>query len=419
MTSPVVTASRPLRANRDFRLLFAATAASKLGVQVGYLAIPLVAVVALDASAGQVGLLATLSTAAFLLIGLPAGAWVDRIRRRGAMVVADLARAALLASVPAAWVTDALTLTQLYVVVLVTGIATVFFDVANLSYLPHVVGKDRLVPANSALHSFDAVANIGGKGAAGYLIQWASAPVALLVTAGGYLASGLLLGGIKRREPAPVPVGKSGLWGQVVEGLGYVLRHPILRPAATAGALTNLGMQLCLTMLPVLVVGELGLPESMLGLFFAIGGVGALLGASTASRLGGVLGHGRMLWLLGMSMAPAGLLVPLIGADGRIWIASAGWLVLTYKIGVDNVILVSFRQRVTPDRLLGRQHATMRFLMTGALAIGAALAGVIGQLYGPRAALWVGAAILALAWLPVFFSPIRRLRAFTDVPPDP
>ncbi|NDL58525.1 MFS transporter [Phytoactinopolyspora mesophila] len=404
------TVQPKLLRHAEFRLLFAATAVSKLGVQVGYLAIPLVAVSALDASPGQVGLLAALSTVAFLLIGLPAGAWIDRMRRRGVMVAADVVRAALLGSVPMAWAVDALTLTQLYVVVFLAGFATVFFDVAGLSYVPHVVGRKRLVEANSALHSFDAIANIAGRSGAGYLIQWVTAPVALLVTAGGYLISGLCLSGIRRREPEAPRPGERRLWPQIREGLGFVLRHRILRPAALAGAATNLGMQLSLTMLPVVMIAGLALPESRLGLFLAAGGVGALVGALTAKRLGGVLGMGRMLWVLGLVVAPAAFLVPMLDRGAGFWLAMAGWGIVAFKIGVDNVVLVSFRQRVTPDGLLGRQNATMRFLLTGALAVGAALAGVVGELVSARAALWTGTVILALAWIPLFFSPIRNLR---------
>ncbi|WP_166355387.1 MFS transporter [Phytoactinopolyspora limicola] len=413
MVTTEAAPARTLFGDPAFRLLFAA-AASRLGVQVGYLAVPLVAVSALDASPGQVGLLATLSTAAFLLIGLPAGAWVDRVRRRGVMIVADVVRAVLLGSVPVAWTMDTLTLPHLYVVVFVAGIGTVFFDVAAQSYLPHVVGRDRLVSANSALHSFDAVANIAGRGGAGYLVQWATAPIALVVTAVGYVASGLLLAGIGKREPAPRPDREHGLWRQVGEGLGFVLRHPILRPAAMAGAATNFGMQMCLTMLPVVIVSDLGLAEGRFGLFLAMGGVGALLGALTARRLGAVLGLGRMLWLLGAAVAPAAAFVPMLDHGSAFWVAAAGWSVLAYKVGVDNVVLVSFRQRVTPDGLLGRQNATMRFLLTGALALGAAASGAIGEVVSARAALWAGVVVLAFAWAPLFFSPVRRLRELPE-----
>jgi predicted MFS family arabinose efflux permease len=145
-------------------------------------------------------------------------------------------------------------------------------------------------------------------------------------------------------------------------------------------------------------------------MFFTFGGVGMLLGALTANRLAKRLGHGPVLWVIGLAATPFGLLVPLITPGPWLWVAMCSWLVLTYRIGVHNVILVSFRQRATPDRLLSRMNATMRFLMTGVLAVGAALAGTIGQYAGIRTALWVAAVGLAFVWVPLFFSPLRRMR---------
>ncbi|SDU46261.1 MFS transporter [Jiangella alkaliphila] len=411
-----MTVTAPPRPRRDLHLLYAAATASKLGMEVGSFALPLVAVIALDASPGQVGLVATLTTAAFLLIGLPAGVWVDRARRRGIMVAADLVRAALYASIPIAWGLDLLTMEQLYLVALLAGFATVFFDVSALSYLPHVAGRDRLMSANSVLGSIDSVVHIGGQSAAGFLVQLASAPVAMVTTAAGYVLSGGFLAGIRRREPAVATSGapREPLVRSIAAGVRFVAGHRILRSVAVAGAMTNLGMQLVLVMLPVLVVQRLGLSPGVLGLFFAVGGVSGLIGAATATRVVGRLGAGRALWLLGVLVGPAGLLVPLIGPGPWLWVAGAGWVVLVFKISVDNVVLVSFRQRVTPDHLLGRQNATMRFLLTGSVAIGAGLSGLIGATAGPRAALWAGAGVLALVWVPLYLSPLRRLRSLTD-----
>lgn len=413
-----MTVIAPPQSQRDLRLLFAAAAASKLGMQVGSLALPLVAVLALSASPGEVGLLATLTTAAFLLIGLPAGVWVDRMRRRGIMIATDLVRAVLYASVPVAWWLDALSMTQLYVVALLAGFATVFFDVSAQSYLPQVAGRDRLIEANSVLGSIDSVADIGGRSAAGFLIQLASAPAAMVVTAGGYLFSGGFLLRIRHREPAaPVQDGpREPLTRSIGAGVRFVAGHPILRAAAMAGAMTNLGMQLILVMLPVLLVDRLGLSAGVLGLFYAAGGISGLIGAATATRVARRLGAGRALWLLGVAIGPAGLLIPLIDDGVSLWLAGLGWVVVIYKISVDNVVLVSFRQRVTPDHLLGRQTATMRFLLTGAVAIGAGLSGLIGATAGPRVSLWAGAAVLALVWVPLYLSPLRRLRSLTDDP---
>ncbi|MEE6261651.1 MFS transporter [Plantactinospora sonchi] len=409
---PPATATPPGPLLRDagFRRLFSAAAASTVGTQVSFVAVPLVAVIALDATPGQVGVLGVLKTIAFLLVGLPAGVWLDRMRRRGVMIAADLARAVLLASIPLAWWLDLLTLTQLYVVVLLTGVLTVFFDVAALSYLPTLVGRDRLVDANSKLVGLEAAAGVAGPSLAGVLVQVTAAPVALAVDAATFLWSAVLLRGIRRPEPPPVPADGRPLWRGVGEGVRFVLGHPLLRPIAVTGAATNLFSQVAVVALPLLVHHELGLPAGMLGLFFTSGGVGVFLGALTARRFGERFGVGPLLLVSGLLSTPAGFLVPLVDRGGWLWVAMLGWLTLTYRIGLDNVLLVSIRQRVTPDPMLNRMNATMRFLFTGVLAVGAAVAGVVGEVAGVRVALWVAAVGVAFTWLPVVLSPVRAVR---------
>ena len=395
---------------RDFRTLFGATTLSQLGTNVGYVAVPLVAVAALDAGPGQVGALATLSTLAFLLIGLPAGAWVDRMRHRRVLIGADLARALLFASVPLAWWLDALTLGQLYAVVLLTGCATVFFDVGSQSVLPQLVGREALVGANAAVVSLQAAGNVAGRGLGGGLVQLLTAPVAVLCTALAHLASALRLLAL-RGGTAPRPeAARTGLRTQIAEGVRHVLGNAELRALALTASLTNLGSQIVNTMLPVLFVRELHLPASVLGLYWAAGGLGLLLGARCARPLAARLGLGRTLALAGPVLAPAALLVPLIGRGPWLWLAGAGWALAMFKTGMDNVLGVSLRQGMTPDALLGRMNATFRFMLTGALAIGAALSGLLGEAAGVRPTLWTGGALLAVAFLPVLLSPVRRRR---------
>ncbi|SCK58329.1 Predicted arabinose efflux permease, MFS family [Streptomyces sp. WMMB 714] len=394
-----------------FRALFTATAFSQLGTNTGYVAIPLTAVSALDAGPGQVGALAALSTTAFLLIGLPAGVWLDRMRRRRVLIAADLARAVLLVSIPFAWWLDALTLTQLYAVVLLNGCATVFFDVGSQSVLPELVGRDGLVPANAAVVSLTATANIAGRSAGGFLVQLLAAPLAILCTSAAYLASAVGLTGL-RSAGAPVAERTEGrrLTAEVVEALRHVFGSRELRALAFTATLTNLGSQMVNAMLPVLFIRELRLTAGALGLFWALGGLGVLLGAVCARPLARRSGFGRALGLAGLWFAPAGLLMGLVGRGPWLWLAGAGWLAVTTKTGIDNVLAVSLRQRLTPSRLLGRMNATFRFLLTGALAIGSVLGGLLGELISVRAAVWAGAACLALAFLPVLCSPISRLR---------
>ncbi|MFR9776392.1 MFS transporter [Micromonospora sp. MS34] len=396
---------------RPFRYLYAASLAENLGYQVGYLAVPVLAVSALAASPGQVGLLAMLATAAFLLVGLPAGVWIDRWPHRAVLITADLVRAALYASIPLAWWAGLLTIGQLYAVVLLTGVATVFGDVAAQSFLPELVGRDRLVAANSLLMTSNATIQIGGRGGGGLLVQWLGAPVALAVNGLTHLLSALAL--TRVRPPAALraagraPAG--GFGRQLGEGVRHVLGSPALRPLAVSLAGINLTVNLMTTMLPVVFLRDLGLGAGPLGLFLGAGGVGALLGAVTARPLAARIGHGRALWLPGLLVAPAGVLVALVDTGAWLWLAASGWLALAWRTGIGNVIGVSLRQRVTPDHLLGRMNATFRFLLTGAIAVGAGLAGLLGQYADARTSLWVGAVGAAATWVPLFRSPLRTL----------
>jgi hypothetical protein len=251
--------------SQGFRSVFTAAAASTLGTQISFLAIPLLAVLVLNATPAQLGILGLLKTIAFLLFGLPAGAWLDRIRRRGVLIAADLTRAVLLASVPVAWWLHILTIEQLYVVVLLTGVATLFFDVAAQSYLPFVVGRDRLTSANSTLQSWDGAASVAGPSIAGYLIQLASPPIAVLVDSATYLWSALFLAGIRQREPQPQRTVERRLLAEMREGVTFVFRDPMLRPIALVGAGTNLFIQIAIVIMPLIFTHALGLSDAQPG----------------------------------------------------------------------------------------------------------------------------------------------------------
>ncbi len=334
------------------------------------------------------------------------------MRQRNVLIAADLARALLFMSIPLAWWLGALTLTQLYVVVLLYGCATVFFDVTSQSVLPQIVDRDGLIPANAAVMSLAAAGNVVGRSAGGELVQLLTGPVAVVCTAVSHLLSAFHLAAM-RRTPAPkarAPEQATGLRRQISEGVRHVWSNGELRALALTGALTNLGMRIINTMLPILFVRQLGLSAGVLGLFWAAGGVGLLLGACCARPIGSRLGYGRSLGIVGLCLAPAGLLLPLVGSGPRLWLAGTGWVLVMFKTGMDNVLGVSLRQRLTPHPLLGRMNATFRFLLTGAFAIGAVLAGLIGEFATLGTALWTGGVVLGLAFLPVFLSPVRSRR---------
>ncbi|SCE94059.1 MFS transporter [Micromonospora mirobrigensis] len=404
---------------RPFRWLYAADLATGLGNQVGMIAVPVLAVEVLRAGPGQVGLLGALAWVAFLLIGLPAGVWVDRAPRRTVIIVADLVRALLYASIPVAWWAGWLGIGQLYAVVLLTGAATVFGDVAAQSLVPQLVGRDRLVAANSLIVSTWGVLQVGGRGLGGVLVQLLTAPVSLAVNAVAHLVSAAALTRIPV-PPAPADDGSRPHFGrQLGEGVRHVLGSPLLRPLAVSTSGINLSVNLITVLLPVVLLGDLGLSPGMLGLFLAVGGVGSVLGAVTARRLADRIGPGRSLWLPGLLVAPAGALVAMVDTGAAFWLATLGWLAIAWRTGIGNVIGVSLRQTSTPDALLGRMNATFRFLLTGALAVGAALAGLLGTYVSVRATLWIGAIGNALTWLPILLSPLRNWRQPATTPPQP
>jgi MFS family permease len=403
---------RGLFGDHDYRQLFAATTVSQFGFQISQLAIPLVAIVSLAAGPFQVGLLTAASMAPFLLVGLPAGVWVDRWRRRTVLIASDLGRAAVLLTVPLAWWADALTIWQLYAVALVHGSFTVFFDVAYQSYLPHLVGRDNLVEGNSRLESVRAVAHLGGPALGGQLVRLLTAPVALLADAVALAASALFVVRIRKLEQRPVVAADRHLLREIGEGLRFVLGHRLLRAIAACTATANFFFGGAYTAMSILFLErEIGLDAGTIGLVLTVTGVGGLLGALSARRLAALLGQGPAIWLSIAVTSPFALLLPLIAAPGwRLWLAAAGGSVVGFGAVAYNVTQVSFRQALTPDHLLGRMNATLRFMVWGTIPLGGLLGGVLGQLLGVRSALLVAAIGSCLAFLPVFFSPLRTMR---------
>jgi predicted MFS family arabinose efflux permease len=399
-----------LLADRDYRQLFLSTTASQLGFQITQLALPLVAIIALQATEFQAGLIFSLMTAAFLVIGLPAGAWVDRMRRRSVLIVGDLARAAVLISVPVAWWAGVLTMWQVYLVAVLFGVCTVFFEVAYQSYLPHLVGRENLVEGNAKLESVRAVSQVVGPGAAGQLVQLLTAPVAVLVNAVMMGASALFVARIRKREARPERRGDAHLLREVGEGLRFVLGHRLLRAIAACTGVFNLFFGAYLAMLAFFLAGDLALDAGTVGLIFAAGGAGGVLGALVARRFAGLVGQGPAIWMSAAFAAPFGLLVPLAEPGWRLWLAAAGLLAVWMGAVAYNVVQVSFRQALTPDHLLGRMNATMRFLVWGTMPVGGMLGAVLGDAVGARTTLTIAAVGTMFAFLPVLLSPLRGIR---------
>lgn len=396
---------------RDFTRYLVAAVAAKWGFNIAKVAIPLVAITSLGAGPGAAGSLAAAGTAPFLLLGLPAGAWLDRVARRPVMIAMDLARFTLIGSVPVAAAVSALTMTQLWVVVFLNGVATVFFDVAMQSHLPDLVGGGdgrRLVAANGRLGIVEQTALVGGPVLAGWLVGLSTASAVLVATALGYLWSALWIRRVQRPEPHRVEVVRRSLTAEVREGLSFVRRNHTLRAIAAAGALVNFATAGTVAMLPLILVQELHWSESQLGLFLGAGGTGGLLGAFCGARLSKFLGAGRSVLMIGLVIAPVSFVLPLVGQGVPGPVAALAWALVIFKVGFDSVVLMSFRQHITPPRLLGRVNGTLRVMFSGALTLGAAAAALVGDLSGPRTAISVACAALALVWVPILCSPMRR-----------
>jgi MFS family permease len=402
----------------DFRQLFVADTISQIGSQVSMLALPLVAVLTLHASPFEVGVLAACETAAFLLVGLPAGAWVDRMRRRNVLIGGDVGRAVVLGSVPAAWWLGVLSMPQLFVVALLTGVLTVFFDVSYQSYLPHLVGRANLVEGNAKLEAVRGVNQIAGPTLAGLVIQWLTAPIAVAVDALSFLGSALFILLIRKREPNVERRPDAHLGREIGEGLRFVLGNRLLRSIAMCTGSSNLFSAITGAMMIVLFARDLRLSAGVIGLVFSFGAIGGLVGALTATRVARWLGQGPAIWISTAVTAPFQLLLPLAQRGWLLWVAAFGFLMYWYGAVVYNVGQVSFRQGLTPERLLGRMNATMRFLVWGTMPIGGLLGGALGEVIGVRQALWVGVIGGVFAFVPVFLSPLRTMRELPTGPDE-
>ncbi|MFE3900464.1 MFS transporter [Streptomyces sp. NPDC059153] len=394
----------------DFQRLFAATALGQLGDRIIFLALPLVAIVALNADEFQVGLLAAMTTAGSLLVGLPAGAWVDRMRKRSVMISADLARAVALSTIPVAWWSDLLTIWWLYAVALVHGVLTVFFDVAYVSYLPHLVGRGNLVEGNSKLSAIRSVTSISGPGMAGPLVGWLGAPVTLVVSSVGMVMSGVLATGIRKREQKPESSEHPQLLRDIKEGLKFVLKHPVLRAIVLGDAIFNLFLVMYQTMLLVFLEREMDLESFGIGLILSGMGCGALLGALWATRVSKRVGQGPVIWLAPLVTCPLTVLMPLAHPGWNVYVAALGLASLSLGGVIRFVAQSSLQQTLTPDRLLGRMSATARFVSWGGIPLGGLLGGALGSVFGARATLLIGAAGMTLSTIPYFLSPLRNMR---------
>jgi MFS family permease len=412
--------SRSLLRHPDFLKLWTAETISVFGSAITQLALPLIAATTLEVTPFEFGLLTTIEFLPFILFSLPAGVWVDRLRRRPILIAGDVGRAIAIASIPVAFAFDALTIWQLYIVGFANGILTVFFDVAYQSYLPSVVERDQLVEGNSKLEITRSASQILGPGLAGILIGLLKAPFAMLLDSLSYAISAVFVFFIRRPEPPVVPHDeaadgpKPSMRQEIAVGLRYVTGHRWLRNVAATTGTSNFFGNVVNAILILYLVDERGLGPEAIGFAFSVASVGFLVGALTTNRITARFGVGRMLVASSVGFSVSNLPIA-FAPDELIWPALAiSGLVGGFCSTAWNINQVSLRQAITPPRMQGKMNATMRFIVWGTIPLGAILGGALGSVIGLHATIVVGALGGLIAFIPVTLSSVRHIVTMPD-----
>jgi len=397
----------------DFLKLWTGQTISELGSRITREGLPLTAVLVLGAQPAQMGFLAATGAASVLLFGLLAGVWADRIKRRPIMITADLMRAALLATIPAAAFAHRLAMGQLYAVIALVGFCTVFFDVAYQSYLPSLVEREELLEGNSKLAQSSAIAEIVGPGLTGVLVQLITAPIAILFDAISFVISALSVWLIRKPEAGGQPSGEPRHWtAETMAGLRFVFAHRLLRPLACFSACGFFCFGFMGTLYVLYAIRDLRMPPAVLGLVIAVGGVGAMLGASFAPSITRMLGVG---WtFIGTMLLVVVSYTLIVLAHGPLLVATS-FLVIQQLFGdmgfaIFSVNALALRQSVAPAHVLGRVNGAMQLLTRGIYPLGALVGGALAQNIGIRATLAVAVIGVALSTVWLIASPLRKLR---------
>lgn len=411
--------SESLWRNTDFRKLWAGQTVSELGSVVTRTAVPLVALIVLGAGPFQMALLIVAASLAVLLVGLFAGAWVDRLRRRPLLIWADAVRAVLLFSIPLAYLAGVLRIEQLYVVVFIEGCLGALFDAAYPAYVPSLIGVDRVVEGNSKLATSSSLAEIGGPGLAGGLVQAIGPPLAVLVDAISFVVSAITLLLIRRPEPSRPPrTSTTPIRAEILEGLRLIRRHAVVLPLTLRSVTAHVAGSFYGVLYTIYLINELHLSPLLLGIVVSAGGVGSLIGSLFASRIIGRFGLGPALIWTAIGAAVIGVLTPLAG--GPLLLATL-MVFLPQLIGdglqtIEGVAELSLIQGVIPDRILGRVNANLEVFSHGiAYPLGALGAAVVAGWIGVRGGIAIGWAGMAISILLLVFSPLPGIRRAADV----
>lgn len=397
---------------RGFRPFWIGEGLSQLGVQFALLAMPIVAVELLHASEAELGYLGAAETAAFLVVALPAGAWLDRLRKRHVMIVADVVRAAAVSLVPVLSAMDALAMWHLFVIGAVVGVATVFFDVGYQSFVPVLVSDEHVGAANGVLESTAQTMRLAGPALAGLLLKIVSAPMLLAANAVGFLLSAFALLLVRDAEVVRPVVERQHLLREIGEGLRFVVGNDFLRRIVATVALSNFGGAVMMTLAPLLILRILALDVAFYGVMLSVGAVGGLVGSVLANRIAARFGEGQTLTWSSVAFALCAALLPLAAVlqDAAVPLLIAFEAAFGFLVLVFNIVQVTARQRVCPKPLLGRMNASIRTVVWGVMPIGALASGWLGSLFGTVATMWIGLVFALASMLPLATSRYRAMR---------
>lgn len=399
--------------NSDFLKLWFGQTISDLGSALSGVALPLVAIMTLHVSSVEMGLLQALNTLPVLLFGMFVGVWVDRVKRRPLMIVAQFGQALVWVVIPGAALLGWLRIEFLYVVTFVAGSLALIFDLAATSLIPSVVGRDNLVEGNARFQLSHSVISIAGPGLAGMLVQLMTAPLVIAFDALSFFISGIWLLRIRTTEAPTVSNAQrtTGVWHEIVEGWHTVFRDPVLAPMTIGTAIASCASAVQGAVFLLFLTQNLQITPTWLGLILASAGIASLLGAVVARPLVQRIGAGlaligmAFLELLGMALIP---LVARLGSFS-VSVLIVAQMLISGGLTVFSITQISVRQARTPNHLLGRVNACRRVLVFGIVPIAALLGGFGGKMFGFPATLWVGAIIMLLALLWLWFSPLRHL----------
>lgn len=404
--------------NRDFRLLWTGETTSTLGSMIAGTALPLVAVVTLQASTFMVALLTAVAWLPWLLVGLPAGAWVDRMPKRPVMLVCNTVSMVVFASVPIAAVFDALTMPYLLGAALLGGVAKVFFSLAYRAYLPILVAKDDLLEANAKLQGSESAAEVAGPGLAGLLAQ-AFGPVSgVLADAVSFGVSVLCVRAVRVRETVVCAVVRTRLRTQIAEGMRFVAHDRYLRTLMTFGAASNIALTGYGSIQVVFLSRTLGASPGLVGMVLAVAAVGGVVGAAVVGRLAARFGSARAFVLCEAFAGPMLLLGPLSSPGwGLVLFVAAEFGVCAGIVG-SNILTGTFRQQYCPPELFSRINASYAMVNNGTIPLAGVLGGVLGEAIGVRETLWVMPVLLIASLAVLVLGPFRGLRDFPVAPRD-